>query len=207
MYRENTHQAGKPDALIITADTPIQKAALRYLEAGFALTSVDGKRPTAKGWNSRSKAITDADQLDRLDANVGLLHAYSGTCCIDVDDFQATDGFFTDNGLNLMALLTAADSVQITSGRPNRAKLVYRTPKTLPTFKYVTDVTVVEFRCGAVGGKSHQDVLPPSIHPDTGKPYKWIGNWQKIPYLPADLLSFWLTNTVLESPRSVAIDK
>jgi hypothetical protein len=202
MYRENTHQAGLPDPAIIPADTPIKKAATEYLAAGFALTNVDGKRPTAKGWNKRSKAITSTDQLNRVTGNIGLLHAYSGTCCIDVDDYQATDGYFADNGLDLLQLLAADDAVQIDSGRPNRAKLLYRTAETLPIFKHVdAGKTVVEFRCADAGGNSVQDVLPPSIHPDTGKPYKWIGNWKKLPFLPTALADFWKKKTAFVIPK------
>jgi hypothetical protein len=33
--------------------------------------------------------------------------------------------------------------------------------------------------------------LPPSIHPDTGQPYVWAGDWQNLPELPASLLKAW----------------
>jgi hypothetical protein len=50
--------------------------------------------------------------------------------------------------------------------------------------------TVMELR--AADGKQRQDVLPPSIHPDTGKPYKWISqpkeDW---PEPPKWLLTIW----------------
>jgi hypothetical protein len=38
-----------------------------------------------------------------------------------------------------------------------------------------------------------QDVLPPSIHPETGKPYQWAGkgNWRAIPTIPSALLTVW----------------
>jgi hypothetical protein len=202
MYRENTHQARQPDSPIITADTPIKKAAAEYLAAGFALTNVDGKRPTVKGWNERCNAITSADQLSGLAGNIGLLHAYSGTCCIDVDDLRGALDYFQASGLDLMQLLTADDAVKIDSGRPNRAKLPYRTAETLPTFKHVEDgKAVVEFRCADAGGGSVMDVLPPSIHPDTGKPYKWIGNWRKLPFLPPALADFWKTKAAFVTSK------
>jgi hypothetical protein len=202
-YHDNTLVAWEQPSEIITQQQKILHAAELYIAEGFALALCEGKRPIVKGWNRRDKVITRTDQLVGLDGNIGLLHAFSGTCCVDVDDLDAAIGFFTDNGLDLIQLLTAADAVQITSGRDNRAKLIYRTRQTLPTFKHANDgVMVVEFRCADSKGNSVQDVLPPSIHPDTGKPYKWVGNWQKIPNLPADLLSFWLTNTESKTPRS-----
>lgn len=49
-------------------------------------------------------------------------------------------------------------------------------------------VTVFELRGGLV-----QDVLPPSIHPGTGKPYTWRTPpaAEGLPVLPADLLAIW----------------
>lgn len=51
--------------------------------------------------------------------------------------------------------------------------------------------TVFELR-SSCDGKQRQDVLPPSIHPDTGKPYKWLvqptDSW---PEPPQWLLSMW----------------
>jgi len=49
--------------------------------------------------------------------------------------------------------------------------------------------TVLELRAGLV-----QDVLPPSIHPGTGKPYAWRtppNATEGLPVLPADLLAIW----------------
>ena len=37
------------------------------------------------------------------------------------------------------------------------------------------EITVLEFRCGTADGLTVQDVLPPSMHPDTGMPYRWGG--------------------------------
>lgn len=49
-------------------------------------------------------------------------------------------------------------------------------------------ITVFELRAGLV-----QDVLPPSIHPGTGKPYTWRTrpSVDGLPVLPPDLLALW----------------
>ncbi|PZR71730.1 MAG: hypothetical protein DI537_48095, partial [Stutzerimonas stutzeri] len=54
--------------------------------------------------------------------------------------------------------------------------------------KELAPVTVFELRGGLV-----QDVLPPSIHPDTGKPYFWRTkpSADGLPELPRELLSIW----------------
>ena len=52
----------------------------------------------------------------------------------------------------------------------------------------------LELRCANSPAQSQQDVLPQSIHPDTGKPYQWggAGDWRNLPELPDDLLTVWL---------------
>lgn len=57
----------------------------------------------------------------------------------------------------------------------------------------VKQITVLELRCATSEGLTVQDVLPPSIHPDTGKPYCWggKGDWRDIPLIPPQLLDVW----------------
>ena len=45
---------------------------------------------------------------------------------------------------------------------------------------------VIDFR-----SKGKQDVLPPSVHPDTGQPYQWKGDFTKLPMIPDALLALW----------------
>lgn len=54
--------------------------------------------------------------------------------------------------------------------------------------KALAPVTVFELRAGLV-----QDVLPPSIHPDTGQPYHWrtAPSADGLPELPRDLVNIW----------------
>src|SRR5690606_40145834 len=62
--------------------------------------------------------------------------------------------------------------------------------------KKLAPVTVFELRGGLV-----QDVLPPSIHPDTGMPYFWRTppSADGLPELPRELLSIW-TNWEIFKP-------
>jgi hypothetical protein len=105
--------------------------------------------------------------------------------------------------------LMADNAVQIKSGRDNRAKLLYRTPEILPTFQHCEEgQTVFEFRCGTANGLTVQDVLPPSIHPITGQPYEWLGDWRNIPPLPEGLLDLWRQKTSqATSPSPLDTDK
>jgi hypothetical protein len=58
--------------------------------------------------------------------------------------------------------------------------------------KQYAPFTVLELRA-ATDGKQRQDVLPPSVHPDTNEPYQWLNPIKRaIPELPKWLLAMWL---------------
>lgn len=129
---------------------------------------------------------------------IGLLHGPSGTCAIDIDDLSESIAWLNERGIDLISLLNADDAVQILSGRPNRGKLLYRLPDgvvalTTHKLKTAAGATMIEFRCASNAGTSMQDVLPPTIHPDTGQPYKWggAGDFTQLPELPDELLALW----------------
>lgn len=71
----------------------------------------------------------------------------------------------------------------------------------------MTQITILEFRSGTRDGLTVQDVLPPSIHPDTGQPYKWggKGHWQDIPVIPASLLAVWQKELSLRGTKRLRI--
>jgi putative DNA primase/helicase len=56
--------------------------------AGWALVPIPtGKKgPVTPRWNARDMCVQDPEIAEWLDGNVGLAHAYSGTCAIDIDD-------------------------------------------------------------------------------------------------------------------------
>lgn len=175
-------------------------AALDYIRAGWALVPIPkgAKGPRGEGWNTRERCVTREADAGKLTANLGLAHAYSGTCVIDIDGMDGARKWLADRGVDLDAFYSAPDAVRISSGRPNRGKLLYRLPAgvaPLPQKKVANGD--LDFRCGTTTGKTVQDVLPPSIHPDTGKPYVWeygddlIGDWRSPPELPAALLDVW----------------
>jgi len=173
--------------------------AVDYVRHGLVLVPFargvkgPGQSEADKGWNLRENCISTIAQAEKLNGgNVGLAHAYARTCAIDFDDFQKCAEWFAAQGIDIAAYLMRDDAVQITSGRKNRAKLLYRLPEgvePLPTKKL--EAVHLELRCASSNGLTVQDVLPPSIHPDTGKPYEWIGDWKQLPVLPDELLAVW----------------
>lgn len=164
-----------------------------YIEHGWRLCAIEKsqKAPTYHKWN-----VNPIDEtVAAVSEGAGLLHALSGTCALDIDNLPLARDWLAERGVDIDSLLEAKDAVMITSGRKNRAKLLYRLKTPLPTFK--PTLSGVEFRCAGKGGGSMQDVLPPSVHPDTRKPYAWVygspvlGDWGVLPPLPASLLTVW----------------
>lgn len=164
-----------------------------YAAAGWRLCSIDRghKAPLYDGWNTKPVPADAAAGLD----GAGLLHALSGTCALDIDDMHAARPWLASYGIDVDALLTDPAAVRIESGRPGRAKLLYRLKRPMRTIK--PKGSGLELRCATVDGKSVQDVLPPTIHPDTKQPYRWvygddlIGHWSNLPAIPAPLLAVW----------------
>jgi hypothetical protein len=175
-----------------------------YVEHGYALVPIPKgeKGPKIKGWNNQENVITDPKKATLIFGNVGLAHLYCSpyiTAALDIDDLSLASTFLSKHGIDLQALLNAQDAVQISSGRINRAKLLYRLPfdsKSMET-KQISDPVskdmVLELRCASSNGKTVQDLLPPSIHPETGIEYKWAGkgDWRDIPFIPEVLLTLW----------------
>jgi|GEM_PF-1981671 len=171
----------------------------QYVKLGWALVPIDSgtKKPSGAGWNQRERCITTIAGCRRIRANVGLAHAYSRTCVLDLDDFELATAWLAENGIAMADLWDALDAVKINSGRPNKGKLLYRLPAGVePLVSIHLHEEGIELRCATIGGKTDQDLLPPSIHPDTGRPYEWVfddmlGHWSNPPELPAAVLALW----------------
>lgn len=176
-----------------------------YISHGWRLVPIPPgqKGPSgasSAGWSKSDNTLVSSEQLQQ-GWGVGLAHAYSGTMALDIDDFTRAAFELAKKGINLHELYNAEDAVIINSNRPNHGKLLYRMPngESLPS-KKLTDkdnqgnrYNYLDFRCATSNGLTTQDVLPPSIHPDTGKPYVWsgAGRWSNLPEIPASLLNFW----------------
>lgn len=172
-----------------------------YLAAGLSLVPITpgSKGPSgadALGWNTRERCVFVPEQITPT-MGYGLAHAYSiaPTMALDLDDMNAASALLAEADIDLEALLLATDAVGVSSGSPNHGKLLFRLPfGTMPSKTVRNDgKMVLELRCSTAGGKTVQDCLPPTIHPGTLKPYKWVGHgdWRNIPMIPYELLAFW----------------
>lgn len=173
------------------------------------------KGPTATGWNLRG-AVSHGNQ------GLGICHAYSGTCAVDVDDYVIALDWLAKQNVDLDALLEEPQAVMIVSGKVNRAKLLYKLATPMPSlslapYEAVSKKTgkmqtfhALELRCATRDGKTVQDVLPPTIHPETQKPYTWaygdetFGHWSNLPELPSALLALWTAQVSLSPPETKA---
>ena len=173
-----------------------------YVRHGLAITPIKPgtKSPSLPNWNSKPNAITTPRQVHghtrgrRLDGSAGVLLAFckEPLMSLDIDNWSLAEPWFSSHGIDLGDLFIHPDAVQIQSGVPNKGKLLFKIPT--PMVHYVIrdeGETVVEFRCMNSNGGSLQDVLPPSIHPDTGNPYTWSGDYKKMEWAPDVLLELW----------------
>lgn len=178
----------------MNANQQLQTAAVEYVAHGWRLVPLGAdKRPVRAKWNERAKAVDTVEAAASLRSpGVGLAHAYSGTCCIDVDDPEPAAAWLRDRGVDVFGLMDAPDAVVILSPKPGRFKLLYRLPDGAGVLRTAVPVKGLELRCAAANGKTVQDVLPPSPHP-AGGAYRWsgAGSWRALPDLPRQLLAAW----------------
>jgi len=180
----------------------------RYIsEYGLAIVPIPrgSKGPTGQGWQKPGGYFTDPDQATEYftknpNQNIGAVLGPSNIVSIDVDDVDATNLIFSEFGIDIFALRDACPSM---CGNPERFRIWFRAPEGIELSRHSIawplkeidpenpdkkTFTVFELRGGAV-----QDVIAPSIHPDTKKPYKWITKLSAgLTELPDDILNFWL---------------
>lgn len=147
--------------------------ASKYWARQYSVVPLRGKAPIVQGWqfylNGPPKLETRSNWVAQYpDANLGLLtgcplNAQFNLAVIDCDD---------DNLVRLLAVVIGATPCS-KIGKKGRSDFV-RVPKG-SAFKstQIRDSAGLGKIDILAGGK--QTVLPPSIHPDTQKPYSWVG--------------------------------
>lgn len=180
-----------------------------YIRHGWSLVPIPAgtKGPTHRGWNLRENALRSQSQLPQ-GYGIGLAHAYSGTMALDIDEWDTATTALEGHGVDLQALYDANDAVIVDSGRHGHGKLLYKMPfgLALPSKKIlISGVTAYELRCATANGLTVQDVMPPSIHPDTRQPYRWAGkgHWTRLPTIPQALLDLWQSMISEDKTRTI----
>lgn len=175
--------------------------AKQYVERfGIAIVPIDPmkKFPSASDWGNN--VITNPDDAeafytDHPDWNMGAALFQSGMCSLDIDCAESFAEILEEYGID-----DDLSKYPTIKGRDKGSRIMFRVPEGMilpyqklnwPNKEGGKQYTVFELRA-ATDGKARQDVLPPSIHPDTGNPYRWIvqpkGDW---PTPPDWLLAIW----------------
>lgn len=174
-----------------------------YNSVGWVLTPVKGKECYIKGYNEPAyKGITHISQFHKDTTGVALLHSRSNTCSLDIDNYKvAKETFKKELDIDLDKLCNSVGMVGINNGNKNTYKLIFKRPsQPIRTKKIIRLVKGVKTTIYEL--KACQDVLPPSIHPDTNQPYVWVGDPNNLPDLPDRLLEHWtqLLTPVIKTP-------
>jgi len=146
---------------------------------------VAGKQPYQKGWNEKSYSQSEilAELNGGKATGVGLKLG-NGLLAIDIDGDSARDLLQKLAGSNGIAAFS--ETTSWTSGRAGRKQCLFSVPEAdwhrINKLRISTGVSgeYLEFRW-----LGQQSVLPPSIHPDTGRPYEWINNPLQYPPISA----------------------
>lgn len=188
--------------------TPFQYAKA-YVKHGWILINnkdPDSKNPNHTGWNEFNNCIRNVEQIPEDISRIGLANYYSGVAVIDLDNIKKAREMFAEVDIDIDQYLNAPNAVHLLSGRKNRDKLLFRVDSRIAQdlhtkqFKQGKQM-ILELRCSAKSGNTVQDLLPPTIHPKTGKSYFWKGDWRKLPPLPNDIKRYWY-NSLERKPRA-----
>ena len=138
--------------------------ARRYSELGWALIRAEGKKPKGLGWEKTQPgepgAVAGQWSVWGETLNVGVVCGTSGIAVIDVDVDVNPEGAL----LALLGTDTLPRTPIVRTGR-GRLQAYFIDPGGLE--KAVRDG--IELRVGP-----HQCIAPPSVHPDTGRSYRWL---------------------------------
>lgn len=139
-----------------------------YLDKGISVIPADGKKVIVDSFGQYSFRAPMANEIDffkkrYMNKNIGLMMGpVNNLMCIDVDT-------------NLKQVLDVVnketpDTPVAKFGSKGITKIYRMTRKTNNMFIHKENGCMLEFLCS-----SKYTIIPPSMHPNTGEPYKWIG--------------------------------
>lgn len=185
----------------MTTKTPAWYANRYADKYGFHIVPLkpNSKLPLMSDWGNETLTDTAAAYYEQNPSqNMGLALGPSGMCSLDIDCPESWALILEEFGIPSDAL----DEYPTIQGKGRR--VMFRVPTDAP-IKYAKlnwpkqdnparHFTVFELRV-ATDEKQRFDVLPPSMHPDTGEPYRWVvqppANAQDWPTPPDWLLAIW----------------
>jgi Bifunctional DNA primase/polymerase, N-terminal len=171
--------------------------SLTHLPANWELVPVRGKAPYKKDWTkldfSRDKIIEEIDKGSAT--GCGLKLGINGYLAIDIDGESAKELLksLAPEG----ATEISKNTVSWTSGKIGRGQYLFQVREAdrsrIRNRRILTGKTDENGKAEALEFRwiGMQSVLPPSIHPETGKPYRWLNNPA---YSPVAEAPEWLIN-------------
>ena len=152
-----------------------------FLGAGYMLTPLEGKRPIIKNWTKR---ILSSEQLHKIAANPQKSYNFGAVLkdvhlVVDVDPRNFTDDKVWTRFVSLYNLDTLLKSAPTVATGGGGYHYYMRKPAHVNIMESIDGFDGIEFK-----SKNRQVVIPGSIHPDSGMPYVWHRNEDKLDNLP-----------------------
>ena len=163
--------------------------AIEYGNFGFNVFPIKGKIPALKNW--QDEATFNPEKLQKLfnipHTGIGLVTGKKNrVTVIDIDVKDGKNGFKTLEVLGIQF----EETVCFETGTGGRQYIFEYCPEVVNGVDVFGKKSGIDIRND--GGLS---VLPPSIHPDTGKPYKWMPDQSlsevKVASFPKDFLEVY----------------
>jgi hypothetical protein len=173
--------------------TGILDAARRYAELGLPIIPLVGKVPAVRAWQTFvANEVNLRLHFGTQRCNVGLRTGESGYIAVDTDTPEAEAYVLRRLPESPMRAVSGGGSTHRYYGRPPRKEIRNRQGwKRIPGLD--------------IRGQGGYIVLPPSIHPETGAPYRWLTDLLR----PEDLPRFspaWVYQRTRRRIRTLIID-
>ncbi len=140
------------------------KAALQLHQYGYIPQPLNGKAPITKAWQSRwlDNPMTEKDITNKVvnfsNKNIGILTGKGSNCIVvDIDSMKTYTELIENHGL-----FPETPTVKTNRG----LHLHFEYDETIPSCTPIEKVDILSDK--------KQVVAPPSIHPESGVPYKWL---------------------------------
>jgi len=154
---------------------------------GIKCTPLNGKSPFIKGWPDKPMTPEEAIKDYPEATGLGVMHNHPRTAVLDIDDYEKVCVEFTEQGLNLSAMLKIHRTID--SPKPNTAKIIFKVPEGFK-LEYVNVKGIIELRAG----HGVIDVLEGSEyhHKDGGfKGEYYTTNNVPLTNMPPEILKMW----------------
>lgn len=161
----------------MTATPDLLTSALRYARRGWAVFPLQGKRPFP-GTHGHTDATTDRAAIRHWwnlwpTANVGIAcNSTRGPIIVDLDG---------PSGRRFIEGLGIPETYEATSRNRKRRHLYFTAPLSGETIKRMIRPLGKDLTFDILGDGGYV-VAPPSIHPETGRRYKWLRRRDLMPF-------------------------